>query len=117
VGGRIIDSCTAYCCAVPAARLAARFVVPSSEVSLARIWGLGARLVGKFTVAESILRQSSADDDMDKLLFWLGLGAAHKGAGSKPIRRRHWAVSLVVGVLVAALIGVGMFLLLVSQKL
>jgi hypothetical protein len=26
------------------------FVVPSSEVSLARIWGLGARRVGKFTV-------------------------------------------------------------------
>jgi hypothetical protein len=25
------------------------FVVPSSEVSLARIWGLGARRVGKFT--------------------------------------------------------------------
>jgi len=54
---------------------------------------------------------------MDKLLFWLGIGAAQKGAGSKPIRHRHWAVSLVAGVLVAALIGVGMFLLLVSQKL
>jgi len=54
---------------------------------------------------------------MSNLLFWLGIGAAQKGAGSKPIRRRHWAVSLVVGVLVAALIGVGMFLLLVSQKL
>jgi hypothetical protein len=54
---------------------------------------------------------------MDKLLFWLGLGAAQKGAGSEPTRRRHWVVSLVVGVLVAALIIVGMFLLLVSQKL
>jgi hypothetical protein len=59
------------------------FVVPWSEVSLARIWGLGARRVGKFTVVLSILPQSSADDcltAMDKLLFWLGLGAAQKGA-------------------------------------
>jgi capsular polysaccharide biosynthesis protein len=54
---------------------------------------------------------------MDKLLFWLGLGAAQKAAGSKPIERRNWVVSLVVGVLVAALIAVGMFFLLVSQKL
>jgi hypothetical protein len=54
---------------------------------------------------------------MDKLLFWLGLGAAQKGAGSKPIERRNWVVSLVVGVLVAAMMIVGMFLLLVSQKL
>jgi hypothetical protein len=54
---------------------------------------------------------------MDKLLFWLGIGAAQKGAGSKPTVDRHWVVSLVVGILVAALIIVGMFLLLVSQKL
>jgi hypothetical protein len=54
---------------------------------------------------------------MDKLLFWLGLGAAQKGAGWKPIERRNWVVSLVVGVLVAAVMIVGMFLLLVSQKL
>jgi hypothetical protein len=54
---------------------------------------------------------------MDKLLFWLGLGAAQKGAGSKEVQpRRHWLVSLVVGVLVAVLIGVGAFLLLVSQQ-
>jgi hypothetical protein len=26
---------------------------------------------------------------MDKLLFWLGLGAA-QSAGSKPIERRNW---------------------------
>ena len=38
------------------------FVVPSSEVSLARIWGLGARLVGKFTVVVSVQPQRSADD-------------------------------------------------------
>ena len=53
---------------------------------------------------------------MDKLLFWLGLGAAQKGAGSKPTIDRHWVVSLVVGILIAVLIGVGAFLLLVSQQ-
>jgi hypothetical protein len=95
------------------------FVVPSSEVSLARIWGLGARLVEKFTVVVSILPQSSADDGlfaMDKLLFWLGLGAAQKGAGSKPTVDRHWVVSLVVGILIAVLIAAGAFILLVSQR-
>jgi hypothetical protein len=30
--------------------------------------------------------------------------------------RRHWVVSLVVGILIAVLIGVGAFLLLVSQQ-
>jgi hypothetical protein len=54
---------------------------------------------------------------MSNLLFWLGIGAAQKGAGSKPSERRNWLVSLVVGVLVAAVMIVGMFLLLVSQKL
>jgi hypothetical protein len=54
---------------------------------------------------------------MDKLLFWLGLGAAQKGAGSKPTERRHWVASLIVGILVAALVAVGKFFLLVSQKL
>jgi hypothetical protein len=53
---------------------------------------------------------------MDKLLFWLGIGAAQKGAGSKPIERRNWVVSLVVGIVIAVLIGVGAFLLLVSQQ-
>ena len=53
---------------------------------------------------------------MDKLLFWLGLGAAQKGAGSKEINRRHWVVSLVVGILIAALIAAGAFILLVSQQ-
>jgi hypothetical protein len=53
---------------------------------------------------------------MDKLLFWLGLGAAQKGAGSKPTKRGNWVVSLVVGTLIAALIAVGIFLLLVSQR-
>jgi hypothetical protein len=55
---------------------------------------------------------------MDKLLFWLGIGAAQKGAGSKPrADSRNWVVSLVVGTLIAALMIVGMFLSLVSQKL
>jgi capsular polysaccharide biosynthesis protein len=54
---------------------------------------------------------------MDKLLFWLGLGVAQKGAGSKPTKRVNWIVSFVVGILIAALIIAGMFLLLVSQKL
>jgi hypothetical protein len=53
---------------------------------------------------------------MDKLLFWLGLGAAQKGAGSKPTVDRHWVVSFGVGILIAVLIAGGMFLLLVSQK-
>jgi hypothetical protein len=53
---------------------------------------------------------------MDKLLFWLGLGAAQKGAGSKPTVDRNCVVSLVVGILIAMLIAVGMFFLLVSQN-
>jgi hypothetical protein len=53
---------------------------------------------------------------MGNLLFWLGIGAAQKGAGSKPIERRHPVTSLIVGILIAALIGVGMFFLLVSQQ-
>jgi hypothetical protein len=54
---------------------------------------------------------------MDKLLFWLGIGAAQQAAASKPTKPRHWVVSLVVGTLVAALIIVGAFLVLASQKL
>jgi hypothetical protein len=54
---------------------------------------------------------------MNKLLFWLGIGAAQKSAGSKPPDNRNWVVSLVVGALIAALMIVGIFLLLVSQKL
>ena len=53
---------------------------------------------------------------MDKLLFWLGIGAAQKGAGSKPTKPRHWVVSLVVGILIAVLIAAGVFILLVSQQ-
>jgi len=54
---------------------------------------------------------------MDKLLFWLGLGAAQKGAGSKEIKpTRHPVIAFVVGILLALLIAVGAFVLLVSQR-
>jgi hypothetical protein len=95
------------------------FVVPSSEVSLARISGLGAHRVGKFTVVVSILRppQSSTDDcHGQSSLLVRHRRAAQKGAGSKPIERRHWVASLVVGILIAVLIAAGMFFLLVSQQ-
>src|SRR5262245_19837528 len=53
---------------------------------------------------------------MGNLLFWLGIGAAQKGARSKEVKpSRHWVISFVVGVLLALLIAVGLFLLLVSQ--
>jgi hypothetical protein len=54
---------------------------------------------------------------MDKLLFWLGIGAAQKGAGSKEVKpSRHWVISLVVGTLLALLIAGAAFVLLVSQQ-
>jgi hypothetical protein len=53
---------------------------------------------------------------MGNLLFWLGIGAAQKGAGSKPIKRRNRALSFAVGILIALLIAAGMFILLVSQR-
>jgi hypothetical protein len=54
---------------------------------------------------------------MDKLLFWLGIGAAQKGARSKEVKpSRHPVLSLVVGVLIAVVIAVGAFILLVSQQ-
>ena len=53
---------------------------------------------------------------MDKLLFWLGLGAAQKGAGSKPSANRHPVISFVLGILIAVLIAAGLFILLVSQQ-
>jgi hypothetical protein len=40
---------------------------------------------------------------MSNLLFWLGIGAAQKGAGSKPAERRPWVISFVVGILNAVL--------------
>jgi hypothetical protein len=54
---------------------------------------------------------------MDKLLLWLGIGAAQKGARSKEVKpSRHPVVSFVVGVLIAVLIAAGLFILLVSQQ-
>jgi hypothetical protein len=47
------------------------FAAPSSEVSLARIWGLGVRRVEKFTVSVSILPQSSADDGLTAMDNWV----------------------------------------------
>ena len=54
---------------------------------------------------------------MDKLLFWLGIGAAQNGARSKEVKpSRHPVMSFVVGILLALLIADGMFILLVSQQ-
>jgi hypothetical protein len=53
---------------------------------------------------------------MGNLPFWLGIGAAQKGAGSKPTEHRHWVASLIVGILIAVLIAAGAFILLVSQQ-
>jgi len=53
---------------------------------------------------------------MDKLLFWLGLGAAQKGAGSKPTKPQHWVVSLLLGILFPVLITVGVRWLRLSEQ-
>ena len=54
---------------------------------------------------------------MGNLLFWLGIGAAQKGAKPKEVKSsRHWVVSFVVGTLLALLIAAGAFILLVSQQ-
>jgi hypothetical protein len=54
---------------------------------------------------------------MGNLPFWLGLGAAQKGAGSKGLKpSRYPIISLVVGILIALAIVAGMFFLLVSQQ-
>jgi hypothetical protein len=54
---------------------------------------------------------------MGNLLFWLGIGAAQKGARSTGLKpSRHPIISLVVGILIALAIVAGMFFLLVSQQ-
>src|SRR5215831_7545425 len=65
------------------------FVGPSSEVFLARIWGLGARRAGKFTVVASIVRplQSSADDGADRYGQTSVLVGARSGAKRRWIER------------------------------
>ena len=56
----------------------------------------------------------TAPTAMNKLLFWLGIGAAREIKEVKP--RRHWVVSFVAGILLALLIAAGAFILLVSQR-
>jgi hypothetical protein len=63
-----------------------------------------------------MLVAAAAANLLSSSLFWLGLGAAQKAAGSKPTRRRHPVISFVVGILIALLIVVGAFVLLVSQR-
>jgi hypothetical protein len=54
---------------------------------------------------------------MCNLPFWLGIGAAQKGAGSKEIKAsRHWVMSFVAGILLALVIAAGAFILLASQQ-
>ena len=54
---------------------------------------------------------------MSNLPFWLGIGAAQKGAGSKGLKpARHPLLAFVVGILIALAIVAGMFFLLVSQQ-
>ena len=54
---------------------------------------------------------------MDKLLFWLGIGAAQKSDGSEEVKPgRHPVIAFVVGILLALLIAAGAFVLLVSQE-
>src|SRR5262249_8681009 len=103
--------------------LAVPFVGPSSEVSLARIWGLGPRRVGKFTVVASIVRplQSRADDGADRHGQTSVLVGSWSGAKRRWIERSQAQSALGCFArrrysLIAVLIGVGAFLLLVSQK-
>ena len=65
------------------------FAAPSSEVSLVRIWGLGARRVGKFTVVVSILPQSRADDGADCDGQTSLLVGSRSGAESRWIEQAH----------------------------
>jgi hypothetical protein len=92
--------------------------MPSSVESLARIWGLGARRAGKFTVVVSIVRlpQSSADDGANRHGQTYLLVGYWSGAAKEVKPSRHWAVSLIAGFLIAVLIAVGMLVLLVSQQ-
>ena len=53
---------------------------------------------------------------MDKLVFWLGIGAAQKGVIEGGQAQSALGVSFVVGILIAVLIAVGAFISLVSQQ-
>jgi hypothetical protein len=61
-------------------------------------------------------RADSGPNRDGQALFWLGIGAAQKGAGSKPTDSPHPVISFVVGILLALLIGAGAVILLVSQQ-
>ena len=56
---------------------------------------------------------------MGRLFFWMGLGAA-QAAGDleegKPVDRRHQIISLVIGILGAALIATALFTLLTIDQ-
>ena len=86
----------------------------SSNGQCSHIGGLWntARARGRYSAALML----AARITMDKLLFWLGIGAAQKSAGSKPTDNRHPVTSFVVGILLAPVIVAGAFILLVSQQ-
>jgi hypothetical protein len=71
--------------------------------------GLGTRETAIDEVLRAIQAEADLRGSMGNLLFLLGIAAAQKGAGSKPIERRHWVVSLVLGILIALLISAGAF--------
>ena len=51
--------------------------------------------------------------------FWIGIGAAQTAArakGTKPARRRHRIVPIVVGILVAVLIVAGLLILFLANS-
>ena len=79
IGALLIPASTSGALLTPALP----FAVPSFGVSLARISGLGVRrFITVVTIGIVRLPQGRADDAltaMDKLLFWLGIGAAQKG--------------------------------------
>ena len=87
-----------------------------SQKGVLRFLGEGGRISGQGRRPRISKLTTGLAGSMDKLLFWLGIGAAQKGAGSKSTKDRHPVVSVVVGILIAVLIAVGVFILLVSQQ-
>jgi len=56
---------------------------------------------------------------MSRLHFWLGIGAAQTGAGSKggnPANRRYQIISIVVGILIPILIAAALLILLTIDQ-
>ena len=54
---------------------------------------------------------------MSSLLFWLRIGAVHKGRWVERVQvHSTLAISFVVGILLALLIAAGAFILLISQR-